>query len=258
MGYKYIRIEKSGKAHVITIARPEQSNRLNIGCMDELLQALNEAETDPGCGAVVLTGTGPWFCNGGELGDYRTQTPVEIGLFGKSFIRLHLAVCNLEKVVIAAVQGDTLGGGVNLLEVCDLAVASDDATFTMPEMSVGIAPMMALAGLSRVRTRKNAMEMSLLGKPISAAKAQEIGLVNWVCPRSEVLGRAVELAGEIAGRNPVAVAMLKKLYRQIASPDYERQLENGLSMLISLLKSSDAAEAVSAREENRKPVWQGR
>ena len=258
MGYSHIRVEKSGKAHILTIARPEQSNRLNMGCMDELRQALGEAEADPGCGAVILTGSGSWFCNGGELGDYRTQTSVEIGLFGKSFIRLHMAVCNLEKVVIAAVQGDALGGGVNLLEACDLAVAADDATFTMPEMSAGIAPMMALAGLSRVRSRKNAMEMSLLGNPISAAKAQEIGLVNWVCPRSEVLGKAVELAGEIAGRNPVAVAMLKKLYGQIAAPDYERQLENGLSMLISLLKSADAAEAVSAREEKRNPVWQGR
>ena len=169
-----------------------------------------------------------------------------------------MAVCHLEKAVIAAVHGDTLGGGVNLLEVCDLAVAADDATFTMPEMSVGIAPMMALAGLSRVRSRKNAMEMSLLGKPISAAKALEIGLVNWVCPRGEVLGKAVALAEEIAGRNPVAVAMLKKLYGQIAAPDYEKQLENGLSMLVALLKSSDAAEAVCAREENRAPVWQRR
>ena len=258
MGYSHIRVEKSGKAYIITIARPEQSNRLNIGCMDELRQALGEAESDPGCGAVILTGSGSWFCNGGELGDYRTKTSVEIGLFGKSFIKLHMAVCNLEKAVIAAVQGDTLGGGVNLLEVCDLAVAADDATFTMPEMSVGIAPMMALTGLSRVRSRKNAMEMSLLGKPISAAKALEIGLVNWVCPRDEVLGKAVALAEEIAGRNPVAVAMLKKLYGQIAAPDYEKQLENGLNMLVALLKSSDAEEAVCAREENRAPVWQRR
>lgn len=258
MGYQYIRSEKSGKVCILTIDRPEQANRLNIGCMDELCKALGEAEADPDCGAVVLTGAGSYFCNGGELGDYRSQSSVEIGRFGKSFIRLHLAICKLDKVVIAAVQGDVLGGGVNLLEACDLAVASDEASFTMPEMSVGIAPMMALTGLSRVNSRKGAMEMALLGKPISAVKALDMGLVNWVCPRSEVVGRAVELAEEIAGRNPVAVAMLKKLYGQIAAPDYERQLENGLSMLVALLKSRDAAEAVCAREEERLPVWQGR
>jgi enoyl-CoA hydratase/carnithine racemase len=258
MEYNNIQIQNEGPVCILAIDRPELGNKLNIACMEELVQALGDAEADMGCGAIVLTGNGRCFCNGGELGDYRRQSSIGIRQFGTAFIKLHMTIHKLGKPVIAAVQGDAAGGGLNLVEACDLAVASSDATFAVPEISAGIAPMMALTGLVRVKSRKGTMEMALLGKPIEAAQALDSGLVNWICPREEVVTKAVEIAREISARNPVAVAMLKTLYGQIAAPDYEKQMEIGLNVLVALLKSEDAAEAIRAREESREPVWQGR
>lgn len=249
--------EMRDRVAILALNRPEAGNKLNIEMMTALAEALRENEADPGCGAVILTARGEVFCGGGELGDYRQKSAVEIRRFGESFIRLHTAITRLTKPVIAAVQGDALGGGLSLVEACDLAVAADEASFGVPEIRTGLAPMMALTGVRRVRSRKGCLEMALLGESVSAARAQEIGLINWICPRSRVLDQALAIAGRLAAANPTAVALCKKLYAQGDALPYERQLEAGLDTLVALLKSEDAAEALTAREEKRPPVWRG-
>src|SRR5690554_3814814 len=102
MDYKHIRCAQQGKVWILTINRPEQTNKLSIQTMNELVSALKEAEDDEDCRVVILTGEGEYFCNGGELGDYRRQTSMEIRSFGESFIDLHLAITGLSKPVIAA------------------------------------------------------------------------------------------------------------------------------------------------------------
>lgn len=250
--------ETQDRVAILTLNRPEAGNKLNIQCMDALADALREAEADPGCGAVILTARGEVFCGGGELGDYRGKSAMEIRRFGGSFIKLHTTIVRLVKPVIAAVQGDALGGGMSLVEACDLAVASEEASFGVPEIKSGLAPMMALTGVRRLRARKGCLEMALLGESVSAARAQEIGLINWVCPQSEVLDLARAIAGRLAANNPTALALCKKLYAQADALPYERQLDAGLDTLVALLKSEDAAEALTAREEKRPPAWRGR
>lgn len=249
--------EMEDRVAILALNRPEVGNKLNVEMMGALTQALKECEADPGCGAVILSALGEVFCGGGELGDYRQKGAIEIRRFGESFIMLHTAITRLAKPVIAAVQGDALGGGLSLVEACDLAVAAEEASFGVPEIRTGLAPMMALTGVRRVLARKGCLEMALLGEPIAAARAREIGLVNWVCPRAEVLDRAVEIAGRLAAANPTAVALCKKLYIQGDALAYERQLEAGLDTLVTLLKSADAAEALAAREDGRPPAWRG-
>jgi enoyl-CoA hydratase/carnithine racemase len=243
---------------ILTINRPAQQNKLDIACMDKLTTLLQEAEADESCRVVVLTGVGDYFCSGGELGDYRFKSSVDIRRFGRTFIKLHSAISNLEKPVLAAVQGDVFGGGMSILEACDLAVAVEDAKFGTPEITTGIAPMMALAGVVRVADRKGAMQMALLGEAIDAKKALAVGWINWVCPRSELMQTMFEIADNIAARNPVAVSHCKKLYGQIGANHYENQLEAGLGMLVSLLKSDDAAEALRARQNQTQPQWRNR
>lgn len=242
MDYKHIRCAQQGKIWILTINRPEQTNKLSIQTMNELVCALKEAEGDEDCRVVILTGEGEYFCNGGELGDYQRQSSMEIRNFGESFINLHLAITGLSKPVIAAVQGHALGGGFNLVEACDLAVASEEAKFGVPEINSGLAPMMALTGVSRTLGRKGAMELSFLGESITAQKAREIGLVNWVCPQEEVLERAREIAQRLAGFNATAINLCKKLYQRIGAAEYRRELEQGLDMLVTLLKSADAGQ----------------
>lgn len=234
--------EQQGKIRLLTINRPEQTNKLNVQAMDELVLALKQAERAEDCRVVILTGQGEFFCNGGELGDYRRQSSMEIRDYGESFIDLHTTITGLSKPVIAVVQGHALGGGFNLVEACDLAIASEEAEFGVPEINSGLAPMMALAGVSRILGRKGVMELSLLGGSITAKEAQEIGLVNWVCRREEVVERAKEVAERLANFNATAINLCKKLYQGIGAAEYRRQMEHGLDMLVTLLKSKDAGQ----------------
>jgi|LSQX01.1.fsa_nt_gb enoyl-CoA hydratase len=240
MDYINTRFEAQGKICILTINRPEMNNKLSIQAMNELVTALKQAEKDDDCKVVILTGQGDYFCNGGELGDYRKQDSMQIRRFGDSFIALHTTISGLAKPVIAAVQGHALGGGFNLVEACDLAVASEEAEFGVPEINSGLAPMMALTGVIRTLGRKGAMELSLLGTSISAHKAKDIGLVNWVCPKDQVLEQAIETATKLADFNSTAISLCKKLYQQLGAADYMSQMENGLSMLVALLKSEEA------------------
>jgi enoyl-CoA hydratase/carnithine racemase len=253
--YSSILVAAEGSVRVLTINRPAQTNKLSNQCLDELVHALEAAEAAPDCRVVVLTAAGEYFCNGGELGDFRTQSPMEIRAFGDRFVKFHTTIVRLAKPVIAAVQGHAHGGGSNLVEACDLAVASSEATFAVPEMNFGLAPMMALAGLTRVLSRKGVMEWALLGEAIPASKAAEIGLVNWVCKPEEVMAKAMAVANRLSRSSPTAIAACKRLYYEADALSYQRQLECGLSMLVTLLKSEDAAEAVTAREQNRAPEW---
>ncbi|MGE5607519.1 MAG: enoyl-CoA hydratase/isomerase family protein [Bacteroidota bacterium] len=258
MNGQSLSIEVIESTHFLTINRPESDNKLNIPFMTELVRVLKAAETDQSCRVVVLTASGKYFCNGGELGDFRIKSPLQIREFGEAFIDLHTAIHTLSKPVIAAIQGHVMGGGFSLVEACDLAVASEDALFGVPEIRSGLAPMMALTGVSRVFSRKKLMEMALLGEVISAAEAKQIGLVNRVCPKERVIDEALKIAGQLKMNNPTAIALCKKLYRDLDCLPYERQLEAGLSMLVVLLKSEDAAEALTANEEHRLPDWKGR
>ena len=243
---------------IMTINRPESRNKLSIACMEEMSEILRSAEGESNCRAVILTSAGEYFCNGGDLGDYRVQSSIDIINFGSSFIKLHNTIINLSKPVIAAVQGHANGGGLNLVEACDLAVSSRHATFAVPEIRTGLAPMMAMAGLSRVLPRKGCMELSLLGESITAERALEIGLINRICEKEYVIDEAVKLANRIAERNPTAVALCKKLYSKTDAIAYNQKLEYGLNMLVSLLKSEDAWEALTANEENRTPKWKNK
>lgn len=255
MKYENVLTENINEVHLLTIHRPAASNKLNIQCMEELSDALKAAEADHLCRVIILTGSGEYFCGGGDLGDYRAQSSMQIRDFGKSFIKLHLTITGLSKPVIAAIQGNALGGGFNLVEACDLAVASEEAVFAVPEILSGLAPMMALTGVCRSLSRKGAMELALLGEAITARWALEIGLVNRVCEKEKVLEKSLEFAQKLAQKNPTAVSLCKKLYGELDAAGYERQLECGLNMLVALLKSEDAREALNAREENRPPQW---
>jgi enoyl-CoA hydratase/carnithine racemase len=256
MSYQYIKEDMVEKNYVITINRPEVDNKLNIGCMDEIAASLKKAESDPECRCVILTNSGKYFCSGGELGDFRHKSSMEIRRFGESFINMHMTICNIKKPVIAAVKGHALGGGMNLVEVCDLAVTEEDIQFGVPEMKSGLAPMMALTGVTNVLSRKGSMELSLFGDNITAQRALEIGLVNKVCQKQgDVMGEALKMAQRIAGSSPVAISLCKGLYQKTGNTQYRQNLESGLDLLISLLKSEDAAEALGAGEENRSPVW---
>ncbi|MBE3094010.1 MAG: enoyl-CoA hydratase/isomerase family protein [Actinobacteria bacterium] len=258
MTYQHIIEEIIGGIRILTINRPEIENKLNIICMKELVEALKNAEEDKKCGAIVLTGRGEYFCNGGELGDFRVKGPMEIREFGKGFISLHTTIIELSKPVIAAIQGHALGGGFSLVEACDFAVASENVTFGIPEMKSGLAPMMGLAGIRRMFSRKRVMELALLSEIICADRAIELGVVNWIVPKEKVREKSMEIAERLCKCNPTGIELCKKLYHTMDESEYRSHMESGLSILISVLKCTDATEVLNAKEESREPVWSGR
>lgn len=258
MGYQTIIVEKSHSSRYVTLNRVKQDNKLSILCMKELTDVLENTRQDPTCRVVVLTGKGSYFCAGGELGDFRKKQTQDIRDFGEAFIKLHLTICNLDIPVIAAVQGHAFGGGLSLVEACDLAIGGKDILLAIPEILDGLAPAMGMSGIYAQMGKKKVMELGLLGHKMTAAEALDFGMLNEVVEPNRVWERALELAEQIAEFSPTSVRMFKELYRQMGFGTYGCRLEYGKGMMIALLKSQDGWEKLQAEEESRKPVWTGR
>ena len=255
MGYKFILTSLADHVGTITINRPEITNKLNNECMYEICDAVTAFENESECDVIVLTAVGEYFCNGGELGDSRKKSDKEIRAFGDAFVKVHTRLQESTKLIIGKVQGHVLGGGFSLLEACDLAIAADDVKFGVPEMSVGLAPMMCMVGLKRAASRKTLMEMSMTGEPVDAKRALELEFVNKICPREELDAQAAAYAQRFVGHNPTAVAYTKLMYRSIDGLDYRKQMERGQALLVGILKSPNNTELLNANEEGRAPVW---
>ncbi len=255
MEYRYILTSAENGIGTITINRPEITNKLNIECMNEICSAIEQMENNPATQVIVLAAIGDYFCNGGELGDFRIKSPDEIRAFGDAFVKLHTRIQSSSRIVIAKVQGKVLGGGFSLLEACDLAVASDDAVFGVPEMSGGLAPMMCMVGLNRAVSHKRLKEMSFTAEPVDAQTALNLGIINRVCPKEELEKTVVTFAKRFTNLNPTAVAYTKLMYTSIDGLDYRKQMERGQDLLVGLLKSPNLKEVLDAKDENRAPCW---
>lgn len=258
MMYKYILGEMSDHIQIITMNFPENMNKLSIPLMEEIIDALGNAENDDECRVVILTASGEYFCGGGELGDYRVKSSMEIRKFGDSLYRLHATIARLNKPVIAAVQGHAFGGGMSLVEACDLAAAADGVFFAIPEVKSGLSPMVSLIGACQILSRKRIMEMAFLGETISTERAIKEGLINWSFNRDELMEKTMYLARKLCENNPSAIGLCKKLYRQTYSLNYESKLQCAVDTLVSLLKSEDAEEVLRAKEEERNPFWKNK
>lgn len=216
---------------VITLNRPDKRNAMNSAAQQQLLAAL---ETTRDCTAVVLTGAGEIsFCAGVDLRERRgmgtQQEQTRQYAWGSdTWFEVQEAILRHPAVFVAAVNGYALGGGLTLVNNCELAVASATAQFGMPELSLGTFP--ALAGPSTLHRLlpKHAAQMIFTAERIDAITALQWGLVNEVVEADRLLARASELAAHIAGFDPVAVDHSKKAVREIPSLDWSRAIEHGL------------------------------
>jgi enoyl-CoA hydratase/carnithine racemase len=250
--------ERRDAVAIITMNRPQQRNAMNAAMCEELRQALQRFEEDAGARAAVLTGAGEAaFCAGLDLKAYAAgEGPAIIegpGGFG-GLVRGQPA-----KPVVAAVNGAAVGGGLELVLACDLAVAAANARFSSPEVTVGL---FAAAGgafrLVRAVGRARAMEMLLTGLTIDARQALEWGLVNTVVPPTRLVGTAVSLAGRAGSGAPLGVAETLKLARAAFDRDEEALWAMSDQGWRRVADSEDAAEGPRAFVEKREPRWTGR
>jgi enoyl-CoA hydratase len=209
MRYENLLYETAEGIATITINRPQVLNSLNQATIRELASVLKEAGDDPGVRVVILTGAGEKAFIGGAdvkemLDRVKTSSPSSSPLtFRSSLIEPFL---NLGKPVIAAVNGYCLGGGMEILYACTLAVAAEGARFAQPEVNLGFNPLAgATQQLPLLVGRKKAMEVLLLGEMFDAAEALRLGIINEVVPASTLMERVREVATRLAARPRLAV-----------------------------------------------------
>jgi crotonobetainyl-CoA hydratase len=255
-------VEQRGHVLVVTINRPEARNAVDHDVCVGVGDAVEQAEHDPEIRALILTGAGDQaFCAGADLKAIaRGERILPRGKEHWSFAGFvnHFT----SKPTIAAVNGNALGGGTELVLACDLVVAVETASFGLPEVKRGLV---AGAGgtfrIGRQLPPKLALELLLTGRPMPAPQAMQWGLINRVVPPGEALTAALELAEEIAANAPLAVQASKRL--ALGATADGRVDETALWQLNNaemqaILRTDDAHEGPTAFAEKRAPVWKAR
>ena len=257
--FRHCRLDREGAVVTITIDRPEVLNALHPDAHFELARAFDLYAEDAELRVAIVTGAGERaFCVGTDLKALAATGRDEYPPGGFAGITKRF---DLWKPVIAAVNGLCLGGGVEILAACDLAIADDHAEFALPEPLVGLAALGggALQRLARQMPMKEAMWLVLTAKRIPAAEARRIGLINEVVPRGQALARAKVLAQDMLACAPLALEASKQaMLESVAEPDLAAAMKRSYPAAQRMLASEDAREGPRAFAEKRKPRWLGR
>lgn len=240
----------------LTLNRPAARNALSLGMLAALGDALSGAAEDPGVRVIVIAGAGPAFCAGHDLREMRADPgqPAMEALFARcSAVMLQIQA--LPKPVIARVHGVATAAGCQLVASCDLAVAADTARFATPGVDIGLFCSTPMVALTRAVGRKAAMEMLLTGEFVDAARAREIGLVNRVVPEAALDDAVAALAGVIASKSAMTVAVGKGLFHRQADLDVASAYRLAGEAMARNMMARDAAEGIDAFLAKRAPVW---
>ncbi|SMH57896.1 enoyl-CoA hydratase [Azospirillum agricola] len=253
-----LRDDREGVA-TLTLNRPKARNALSVGLMAALQDALEAIHDDRSVRAVILTGAGPAFCAGHDLKEMRaTPTRDSYEALFAQCAKLMLTVNRVRQPVIAKVAGIATAAGCQLVATCDLAYCADSARFATPGVNIGLFCSTPMVALTRAVGRKAAMEMLLLGDLIDADEAERIGLVNQAVPAHQLDEVVAAVAGKIASKSPLTLAVGKEaFYRQI-DLDVEAAYAYAAKVMTENMMAEDAAEGIDAFIGKREPVWCGR
>jgi enoyl-CoA hydratase len=248
-------VERHGAVQVIVINRPAARNALNAAVAVGIRDAVDELDATPELRAGVLTGAGGTFSSGMDLKAFLAGEVPSFpgrGLCG-------ITQTPPRKPMVGAAEGWALAGGFELLLACDIIVAGATAKFGVPEVKRGLVAGAGAAFLLSARIPQPlALELLLVGEPIDAERAAQIGVINHVVPEGEALTAAIELAEKIAGNGPLAVAVTKQIARSAGDWTTEQGWVEQGKLLQQVFASDDAREGASAFAEKRPPVWTGR
>lgn len=260
MKFDTLLFETRDRIAYVTLNRPERLNALNLALITDLQAAAKAIEADHDIRAVVLAAAGRGFCAGHDLQELRAHVDDrawQADLFA-SCARLMVRLTRLSIPVIARVQGIATAAGCQLVSMCDLAIASEMATFALPGVNVGIFCSTPAVGVVRNIGRKHAMEMLLTGEPITAAQALAWGLVNRVVAPAQLDAEVQSLAARIAARSAAVLELGKAAFYAQSELDLEAAYRLASASMGSNLALEDAAEGMDAFLGKRAPAWRDR
>jgi enoyl-CoA hydratase/carnithine racemase len=258
MAYDSIRQLREGDVAIVTLNRPERRNALSLGMMLELVDCLDGIGRDHEMRAVILNAEGPAFSAGHDLREMTAGTVKEYRRLFDVCTELMAKVQSIPQPVIAEVHAIATAAGCQLVASCDLAVASETATFATPGVKIGLFCTTPMVALTRAIGRKRAMEMLLTGKAISAQTAAEWGLVNSVVPLERLSASTRELARQIASASSFTVGLGKQAFYAQIDLDQPKAYAYAKEVMSMNSLAADAQEGISAFLEKRSPCWTGR
>lgn len=257
--YKMLRKEVNEGLAIVTIDRPEALNALNNALLQELKDMFTELRDDEEVRAIILTGAGKAFVAGADIAAMNAMTPIEgreMMILGHSLMDL---IEDMEKPVIAAVNGFALGGGCELSMACDIRIASEKAKFGQPETGLGIIPGFGgTQRLPRLVGKSMAKYLLFTSDVIDAERAEQIGLVEKVVPVGALMEEAEKVARRIMANGPIAVGLVKKAVNK----GYDLPLREATSLEIELetvaFSTEDKTEGMTAFQEKRDKHFQNK
>lgn len=262
MAYEHLKLEiREGVAN-LTLDRPEKGNAMILEMCDELVDASTVLTEDRGVRAVLIRGTGPNFCFGGDVKVFAERAGKDLPLYVRPMATaLHLAITRIARIgvpVVAAVQGAAAGAGMSLACSCDFVVAAETARFTVAYTKIGLTvDGGASYFLPRIVGLRKATELALLNPILSAAEAKELGIVTRVVPADRLDAEASTLAATLAAGPTLSLKAVKRLLRESGTSSLERQLENETIEVTEAARRADGIEGIRAFAERRTPKFRG-
>lgn len=207
---------------------------------------------------IILTGTGEFFCRGGQVDSFPDGCLMEQRDYADSTVQVQEVIYHSKKPIIAAVQGHAFAGGLSITEGCDIAICAEDARFGLTELQNGLFPMIALAINGKSIPKKRLFEIIYESKEIDAQTACDWHIVNEVVDHGKVLDRAIEVGLEIAQKSSVAITIGRQAYYEMVNMTQASALAYAKATLLNLLWTEDGQEAGRAGRDHRTPKFTGR
>jgi enoyl-CoA hydratase/carnithine racemase len=249
---------REGAIAIVTLNRPERRNALSLSLMLDLIRCLDDFGDDSGIRAIILAAAGKVFSSGHDLSEMVGRTVNDYRRIFDVCSELMQKIQSIPQPVIAQVQGLATAAGCQLAATCDLAVASEEATFATPGVKIGLFCTTPMVALSRAVGRKRAMEMLLTGRMVDAHTAAEWGLINRAVPAAELGVETRKLACQVAEASSLTVAIGKQAFYTQIDLDQPKAYAYAKEVMTMNALAQDAQEGISAFLEKRAACWPGK
>ena len=252
--YNQVLVQKEGSLLILTINRPDSNNRINRETGNEMIDVITKANDDSEVKVIIITGTGEYFCGGGDIDNYPQGPLIDQKNYTDSFWGVHEAIYRSRKPILGAIQGHAIAGGFSITEACDMAFTGKSCMFGMPEIERALFPMVALATTGKNIPKKKLLEICFTAKKIDAETAKQLYLVNEVVADDLVLEHTKKVAREISEFSGAALAFGREAYYRMNNMSLSNALEYSRVALLGLLCTEDAKNYAMSKINGTSPM----